>query len=425
MRSMSNLAQQTPQSTLNGPIGPHRRYAWTEVTVSQIKHVREHVGGTFNDVVLAAITGGFRELLLARGESVDRVVRTLVPVSVRPRDASGVAVGDGVQENQVSAMFADLPIELTDPVERLHAVSAAQMDGLKDSKQAMAGEALTSLTGFAPPLLLALGGRIMARAPQRSLNTVTTNVPGPQLPLYCRGRLMEKAYGYVPLAGQIRVGVAIFSYNGELTFGVTGDYDTTDDIEVLCQRHRAVDAGVARPGRCRRPSGGEGRRGTAAAGQAEGAHGDRGSVPGRGLRFEQAPGAGVVGLPRGRARHRVDQQQLAGQLVGGHVSLRGREHVVDADVGPVGAGGHAHDALAEALVGLAEHQAVVDARDGLDGFLDLLGEDLLAAGVDALRAAPEQLDASRRRRRGRSRRAPSSARRRRRGRCAADFSASL
>jgi diacylglycerol O-acyltransferase len=234
VRSMSNLAQQTPQSTLNGPIGPHRRYAWTDITVPQIKHVREHVGGTFNDVVLAAITGGFRDLLLARGESVDRVVRTLVPVSVRPRDASGVAVGDGVQENRVSAMFADLPIELTDPVERLNAVSA-QMDGLKDSKQAMAGEALTSLTGFAPPLLLALGGRIMARAPQRSLNTVTTNVPGPQLPLYCRGRLMEKAYGYVPLMGHIRVGIAIFSYNGDLTFGVTGDYDTTDDIEVLCR----------------------------------------------------------------------------------------------------------------------------------------------------------------------------------------------
>ncbi len=123
VRSMSNLAQQTPQSTLNGPIGPHRRYAWTDITVAQIKHVREHVGGTFNDVVLAAITGGFRDLLLARGESVDRVVRTLVPVSVRPRDASGVAVGDGVQENRVSAMFADLPIELTDPVERLEAVS--------------------------------------------------------------------------------------------------------------------------------------------------------------------------------------------------------------------------------------------------------------------------------------------------------------
>jgi len=232
--SMSNLVQQTPGSTLSGPIGPHRRYAWTEVTVAQVKHVREHLGGTFNDVVLAAITGGFRELLLGRGESVERVVRSLVPVSVRPRDARGVAVGDGVQENRVSAMFADLPIELTDPLERLHAVSA-QMDGLKDSKQAVAGEALTSLTGFAPPMLLALGGRALARAPQRSLNTVTTNVPGPQLALYCRGRLMEKAYGYVPLMGFIRVGIAIFSYNGNLTFGVTGDYDTTLDIEVLCR----------------------------------------------------------------------------------------------------------------------------------------------------------------------------------------------
>lgn len=233
VRSMSNLVRQTPVSTLNGPISTHRRYVWTDTTVAQIKAIRADVGGTFNDVVLAAITGGFRELLLSRDESIDRVVRTLVPVSVRPRDASGVAIGDGVQENRVSAMFAELPVALADPVERLHAVSK-QMDGLKESNQAMAGEALTSLTGFAPPMLLSLGGRVVARAPQRSVNTVTTNVPGPQIPLYCAGRLMERAYGYVPLMGHVRIGVAIFSYNGNVTFGVTGDYDAAPDIDVLC-----------------------------------------------------------------------------------------------------------------------------------------------------------------------------------------------
>ena len=81
--------------------------------------MRKEHGGTFNDVVLACITNGFRELLLSRGEDVERVVRTLVPVSVRPRDDSGKAVGDGTYENKVSAMFAELPVEIEDPVLRL------------------------------------------------------------------------------------------------------------------------------------------------------------------------------------------------------------------------------------------------------------------------------------------------------------------
>ncbi|HVA06109.1 MAG TPA: wax ester/triacylglycerol synthase family O-acyltransferase [Acidimicrobiales bacterium] len=230
--AMAGLVRATPMSSLNGPIGPHRRYAWASTSVDDIKRVRKNLGGTFNDVVLASITNGFRELLLSRGEDVERVVRTLVPVSVRPRDSSGKAVGDGTFENKVSAMFAELPISIDDPAERLHAITA-QMDGLKDSKQALAGEALTSMSGFAPPMLLAMGMRLATRAAQRNVNTVTTNVPGPQFPLYAAGRKMIRAFPYVPLGGQIRIGIAIFSYDGEVNFGVTGDYDTTPDLDVL------------------------------------------------------------------------------------------------------------------------------------------------------------------------------------------------
>jgi WS/DGAT/MGAT family acyltransferase len=233
LTAMTGLVRRTPLSSLNGPLGPHRRYAWASTMVGDIKAIRKGLGGTFNDVVLAAITNGFRELLLERGESVDRVVRTLVPVSVRARDDRGRAVGDGTLQNKVSAMFAELPVSITDAAERLRAVSA-QMEGLKESKQAVAGEALTSMSGFAPPMLLALGMRLSTRIPQRNVNTVTTNVPGPQIPLYVCGRRMLKAYPYVPLAGQVRVGIAIFSYNGEVNFGVTGDYDTTADLDVLC-----------------------------------------------------------------------------------------------------------------------------------------------------------------------------------------------
>jgi diacylglycerol O-acyltransferase len=242
LSAMAGLVRPTPLSSLNGPIGPHRRYGWASTTVDDIKAVRKSLGGTFNDVVLAAITHGFRTLLLSRGESVDRVIRTLVPVSVRPRDLSGRAVGDGTFENKVSAMFAELPVGIGDPVERLHAITA-QMEGLKESKQAVAGEALTSMGGFAPPMLLALGMRLATRVAQRNVNTITTNVPGPQLPLYVAGRRMLKAYPYVPLAGQIRIGVAIFSYDGQVNFGITGDHDTTEDLDVMCH---GIEGGMDR-----------------------------------------------------------------------------------------------------------------------------------------------------------------------------------
>ena len=162
------------------------------------------------------------------------------PVSVRPRSDSGLAVGDGTLENKVSAMFAELPVSIADAPERLHAVSR-QMAGVKDSRQAVAGEALTSMTGFAPPMLLALGMRVSTRMAQHQVNTVTTNVPGPQIPLYMGGRQMIRAFPYVPLGAQMRIGIAIFSYNGEVSFGVTGDYDTSEDLDVLC---RGIEEGI-------------------------------------------------------------------------------------------------------------------------------------------------------------------------------------
>ncbi len=130
-------------------------------------------------------------------------------------------------------MFAELPIAIADPVARLHAVTA-QMAGLKESQQAVAGEVLTSLGGFAPPMLLMLGARLSSRVPQRNINTGTTNVPGPQFPLYASGRRMLESFPYIPLFASVRLAVAIFSYDGKLSFGVSGDYDTTADLQVLC-----------------------------------------------------------------------------------------------------------------------------------------------------------------------------------------------
>jgi WS/DGAT/MGAT family acyltransferase len=215
-------------SSLTGPIGPHRRWSWAAVRLADVKTVRVGLGGTVNDVVLSLITNGFRNLLESRGEEVseDRVVRTMVPVSVRRRGEKGV------YNNRVSAVFAGLPVGLVDPARRLERIRA-EMDGIKESKQAVAGDVLTSLSGFAPPLLLALGSRLVTLSPRLNMHTATTNVPGPQEPVQTLGRRMLESYPFVPVVGSIRIVVAIFSYDGGLYFGVTGDYDGAPDIDVL------------------------------------------------------------------------------------------------------------------------------------------------------------------------------------------------
>jgi diacylglycerol O-acyltransferase len=217
-------------SSLTGAIGPHRRWSWAEASLADVKTIRAAFGGTVNDVVLTLITNGFRRLLDSRGESVaeDRVVRTTVPVSVRRPGEKGA------YNNRVSAVFAGLPVGLADPVERLGRIRA-EMDGVKQSKQAVAGDVLTSLSGFAPPLLLALGSRLITLSPRLNMHTGTTNVPGPQQPVQTLGCRMIASYPFVPVIGSVRVVVAIFSYDGGLYFGVTGDYDGAPDIDVLTE----------------------------------------------------------------------------------------------------------------------------------------------------------------------------------------------
>jgi diacylglycerol O-acyltransferase len=215
-------------SSLTGPIGPHRRWSWANVRLSDVKAVRAELGGTVNDVVLTVITNGFRELLESRGEPIarDRVIRTMVPVSVRRKGEKGV------YNNRVSAVFAGLPVGLDEPAARLEQIRL-EMDGVKQSKQAVAGDVLSSLSGFAPPLLLALGSRLVTVSPRLNMHTATTNVPGPQQPVQTLGRRMLESYPFVPVVGSIRIVVAIFSYDGGLYFGVTGDYDGAPDIDVL------------------------------------------------------------------------------------------------------------------------------------------------------------------------------------------------
>jgi diacylglycerol O-acyltransferase / wax synthase len=227
---------QRAAGSLNGPIGPHRRWSWASANLEQVKEIRAALGGTVNDVVLCAITSGFRDLLRHRGEKVaGKVVRALVPVSVRRESEKGL------YNNRVSGLFPGLPVGIDSHIGRLTAIRE-QMDDFKHSGQAVAGDVLIQLTGFAPPMLLALSLRLALHAQQRLVQTVTTNVPGPQFPLYAAGRQMLYAYPYVPIAGSVRIGIAIFSYLGGLKFGVTGDYDSVHDIDVLT---RGIESGIA------------------------------------------------------------------------------------------------------------------------------------------------------------------------------------
>jgi diacylglycerol O-acyltransferase / wax synthase len=220
-----------PSSPFNQRIGPHRRFTWVQADLGQFKAIKNALGGTVNDVVLAVVSGALGKYMRLHGLSTDAVgLKAMVPVSVRA-DIERGALG-----NRVAAMWATLPVGLADPVERLHTVSQ-EMVGVKQSGQAVGAEILTAVSGFAPPTIMSQAARLQAR--QRFFNLVVTNVPGPQFPLYLLGRELEAIYPMVPLAENTALGVAILSYNGQLNFGLVGDYDALADLETLADELRA------------------------------------------------------------------------------------------------------------------------------------------------------------------------------------------
>jgi diacylglycerol O-acyltransferase len=213
--------------TMNGGIGPHRRWVWTETSWDDVKKIRATFGGSMNDVVLAAVTAGFRELLAARGELGERtVVRSMVPVSLRTETQRGAL------NNQVSAVFVDLPVHEASATARLAAVRV-QMDSHKRVLGAYDPRTFNGALDLVVPSLLALGTRLLVRSTQLWAQTITTNVPGPRVPLYVLGRRMESLYPYVPIAAGIRTSIGIFSYVDAITFGINADFDAVPDVDVL------------------------------------------------------------------------------------------------------------------------------------------------------------------------------------------------
>src|SRR5215216_1654568 len=232
-----------PSSPYNKPIGPHRRYTWVRANLADLKAIKNELGGTVNDVVLATVAGALGKHLRRRGQSTDGLeLKAMVPVSVRA-DVERGALG-----NRVAAMMAPLPVWCQDPVARLDIVRE-ELKGLKSGGQAVGAQVLTELSGFAPATVMGQASRLMAR--QRFFNVVVTNVPGPQLPLFLAGRRMIDPFPMVPLVKNQGLGIALLSYAGRINVGLVGDYDVMydlDDFAVDLQEslaELAAEAGVA------------------------------------------------------------------------------------------------------------------------------------------------------------------------------------
>jgi WS/DGAT/MGAT family acyltransferase len=220
------LQGQAPPSSLNRPIGPHRRFEMVHLSLADVKRVRTALGGTVNDVILATVAGALREFLQGRGERPPATLRVMIPVSVRSPDQRG-ELG-----NQVTAIFCNLPVGEADPRRRLEQV-VRETKGLKESRQAIGALALTRLGDFTPPTIAAQAARLQSVT--RFFNLVVTNVPGPQHPLYLLGRKMLASYPCVPLVKVSTVGVALLSYNGGIDVGLLGDADHARDLHALAR----------------------------------------------------------------------------------------------------------------------------------------------------------------------------------------------
>ena len=217
------FANPPPPTPLNVPIGPHRRVQWIRMPLTDLKDIKNALGGTVNDVFLAVVSGALAHTLRRRGVRTEGLeLRGIVPVSIRADEQRG-ALG-----NRITAMLGPLPVYARDAMERLRIVSAA-MQGLKESKQAVGAEALTRLQDFAPPTILAQASRLNFST--RAYNLLVTNVPGPQFPLYLIGREMQELMPVPFLAPERALAVAIMSYNGAVTIGLMGDYDAMADLD--------------------------------------------------------------------------------------------------------------------------------------------------------------------------------------------------
>lgn len=214
-----------PRGVLNGKTGPSRVYTFSRFPLADFRAIKGELGGTINDVVLAAVSGGLRHFLMARGvDASEESITALCPVSIRDQ-TERTALG-----NRLAMLLVRLPVDEPDAARRLEKVRTT-VDRLKARKQAVGADFLLNLAGFAPATLHAMVSRASLRT--IGFNLVVTNVPGPQFPLYCQGARLVEAFPVAFLYAGQRVAIAIFSYDGQLNFGYLADRHGMSDVEVL------------------------------------------------------------------------------------------------------------------------------------------------------------------------------------------------
>jgi diacylglycerol O-acyltransferase / wax synthase len=238
----TNLLKPAPRSLLNQAPGVNRRIAVQRIALADVKTIKNAFGTTVNDVVLAAVADATGRYLRGRGVRTDRLwLRAMVPVSTR--DVSG----DHALGNRVVSVFVDLPMGEMDPVERLRVCHDAMAE-VKSSHHAVGAGFLIGLTQFAPPTIHAVASRAAARS--RLYNFLVTNVPGPQVPIYCLGARLLGFFPFTPLAATQSYAVGLTSIDGWMNFGITADYDALPDVEdvtghlvdAVAELHRSADA---------------------------------------------------------------------------------------------------------------------------------------------------------------------------------------
>jgi len=206
--------------------GPHRRWQRLQLPLADARAVRVLHGCSTTDVILAAITGGIRHYLRELGEPLPAQLSTLVPLAVAT-EATGFTHG-------VTALRALLPVGTDNPLARLDTISAQTRLGAQ-TEGAVGGESLRRHPQFSAPTVMAGGVRaaMLEAGSLRNVDTVTINMPGPAETQSMMGCELLKAYPVIPLAARVRLAVAVMSYRNDLSFGVTGDWDTAPELHLL------------------------------------------------------------------------------------------------------------------------------------------------------------------------------------------------
>ncbi len=215
--------QPASPTPLNGDLSPHRRLEWLTMPFPDVLELRAVLGCKVNDVVLATVAGAMRRYLFRRRIDPARLdFRVAAPVSVRREEH------ERRQGNHVSSWIVSLPLAKAEPLAQLAEIRA-RTAALKESDAALGLETIMDVAEWLPPPVIA-GGASLARGPA---NTMVTNVPGPQFPLYEVGARLLGMYPVVPLIPGCGLGIALFSYDGKLCWGFNADYELVPDLRLL------------------------------------------------------------------------------------------------------------------------------------------------------------------------------------------------